>query len=478
MQHAGQAGADCFNGRAHCAARLQAGKVFYPAGRYRGRGVDAHPAPAFEPDFRPGMGVALAHGPHAVHGVKFAALVAGHDAGGNAHIAHQYHECVGNVLAKAFFAVKPESVGRVLAREARCQGIAVVAVAQGVEHGLYLFCGGAVGQFGVVEKALRQLARAWIQPWRQGQIGAQIRGRNGCIGMVVEPAAGLVAQHIGNGAVAGPFHGCHLQSAPACGQGGLLYGNIQRQQPLHVMRLQQHLVAHGVGCGASFGGGLGAGWRVLRLPVGGHSGKAAARPLLPVQPAQHRAAVVHGRARGRFARKPHAKGDAVVLRQLGDIAHGHVVAQAGFGLVVAGQAPQRRKARKQHEQRQHDGRAQQGHAQGGAQGLAQGRVAGGHVRIDQRSEQSQHACQNAHGSEQRLRKQKMAQQRKKAEKEDDESVALGFELQRFERQQQQNQRAACFAPENGAELRSRYANGQHQQADAHPAGGQGFLPHS
>ena len=287
--------------------------------------------------------------------------------------------------------------------------------------------------------------------------------------MVVELAACPVAQHIGNGAMAGPFHGGHLQRAPARGQGGGRDGNIQREQPLHLVRLQQHFVAHGIS--------RRSGWCAFcLLLVGGCSGKAAADPFLPVQPTQHRAAVIHGRARRRFAFKTHAKGNAVILRQFGNIAHSHVVAQAGFGFFVTGQAPQRRKTRKQHEQRQHDGRPQGGHAQGNEQCLAQRRVASRRVGIDQSREQSQHARQNADGCHQRLRKQKMAQQGKKAEKENDKRIALRFELQRFERQQQQDQSATGLAPENGAELRGRQGNDQHHKNHAHPAAGQRLLP--
>ena len=166
LQRTGKIGAEGINGIAYRTARLQAGQIFHARGRNGCRGVDTHPALAFEPDFCPGVGIALAHGPHAVHGVDFAALVAGDDAGGNLHIAHQHHKGVGNVLAKALFAVEPEGVSGMLARNARCQCVGIAANPQGLEHGFDLFFGRAVGQPGIVEKTLRQLARARIQPRR------------------------------------------------------------------------------------------------------------------------------------------------------------------------------------------------------------------------------------------------------------------------------------------------------------------------
>ena len=462
LQHAGKFGVDGVDGIAHRTACLQAGKVFYPAGRDGGGWVDAHPAFLRQPDFSPGVGIALAHGEHAVHGVEFAALVAGNDACGNVHIAHQHHKSVGNVFAKALLAVEPEHVGCVLAREAWRQGIGVAARAQALQHGSDLLFGAAVCQSRFVKQLPGQFAGARVQARRQREIRAQIGGRQVCVTAVAELAAGAVAQHVYHGALAHPFERAHLQGAPACGQGRSLYGNVQREQPLQMMGLQQHFVAHlpGRPCGRGSG---------LLVVSTGHHGKVAADPFLPFESAQHRAAKVQVLPGRQGAVKTHAKGDAVVLRQLGDVAHGHVVAQAGFGAVVGGQPPQRGKARKQHEQRQHDGRAQGRHAQRNQKSLVQRRVACGHVGVDQGREQGQHAHHNARSGEQRLREEEMAQQREKAQKKDHEGIAPRLDLERFEREQQQNQRAACFAPHDGAKLRGGKRQRQQQQANHQPA---------
>ena len=69
----------------------------------------------------------------------------------------------------------------------------------------------------------------------------------------------------------------------------------------------------------------------------------------------------------------------------------------------------------------------------------------------------------------------MAQQREKAQKKDHEGVSPRPELQRFECEQQQNQRAAGIAAQKGAELRRCQCQRQQQQAGADPARGQGLL---
>jgi hypothetical protein len=91
-------------------AAAQAAAALHALGRHRGGGVGAHPAFAGLPVLGPGVGVALAHDPVAVHRARVGALVAGDDARRHVQRAHHDHEGGGEVLAEAQLAVEPELV--------------------------------------------------------------------------------------------------------------------------------------------------------------------------------------------------------------------------------------------------------------------------------------------------------------------------------------------------------------------------------
>ena len=326
------------------------------------------------------MGVALAHGEHAVHGVDFAPLVTGDDARRYTHVAHQHDESIGDVLAKTFLGIKPECIGGVFARPLGRQRVGVATRSQTLQHGLHLLSAGALHQRWIVQQLVCQFAGARVQPRRQVQIGAQQRWMDVSAMAVLQLAAGAVAQHIHHRTQADPLHRTHLQGAPARRQLRPLCGHFQRQQPLPLVWLQQHFVRHGGACVC-----FRSSWAF------GHGKCFFGCPRLPLQAAQHRTPEIQVLPAGYVAIEPHAKGHAVIERQFGYGAHGHLVAQAGLGAFMRRKAPQRRKPRKQHEQRKHDRRAQQRHAQGNEQRLAQRRVAGRRVGIDQRGQQCQYA---------------------------------------------------------------------------------------
>ena len=97
------------------------------------------------------MGVALAHGEHAVHGVDFAPLVTGDDARRYTHVAHQHDESIGDVLAKTFLGIKPECIGGVFARQFGRQRVGIATRSQTLQHGLNLLFAGALRQRWIVQ---------------------------------------------------------------------------------------------------------------------------------------------------------------------------------------------------------------------------------------------------------------------------------------------------------------------------------------
>jgi hypothetical protein len=105
------------------------------------------------------------------------------------------------------------------------------------------------------------------------------------------------------------------------------------------------------------------------------------------------------RRRSPFKFHPH--GDAVVEREAGNLADAHLARQAAApGHAVARHAPQWCHARKQHEQDQHDGRAQQRQARGHACGLLERSLPHRQVGIHQGSQQTQQGDQDASCGEQ------------------------------------------------------------------------------
>ena len=83
-----------------------------------------------------------------------------------------------------------------------------------------------------------------------------------------------------------------------------------------------------------------------------------------------------------------------------------------------------RDARKQHEQHQHDRRAQQGHPARSLGSQHQGWPADRHVAVDQRRQQPQQPHQHEHGRNQALREKEVRQQREEAQKKHYKSIAL------------------------------------------------------
>ena len=414
------------------------------------------------------MGVALADGPEAIHRVAFAPLIAGDHARGNAQVAHQHHEGVGDVFAEALLAVEPESVRRIRARGAGFERVGVAARAQPLHRGCDQGVGAGLCESGIGPERLGQCPCAWIGCGRRIKVRAQLLRRGVGTGHVVQGAGGAVAQHVGDGAVGDPFVSRHLAAAPAGRELGRLHGDIEQQQPLLLVGLQQYLVAHGGGGGghqSRCGGG--------RAPEG--EGLLQRVPLMAVEALHHRPPEVQKRLWRRLSLETHPEGHAVIFHQPGNVAQPHVARQARARHVVGRHAPQWRKAWEEHKQHQHQRRAPGGHAQGNAEGLAQRWVAGPELGVDQPGQQRDHADQNACCRGQRLRIEEVAQQRKEAEEEDHEGVAPGAKLEGLEHQQQHDQRAAGIASGNGMKVQRRASHAGHEQCHAHGHAGQRLM---
>jgi hypothetical protein len=201
------------------------------------------------------------------------------------------------------------------------------------------------------------------------------------------------------------------------------------------------------------------------------------QPFPAVEAGEHRATEIEHRLRRAVAGvvKAQTKGDAVVQRQFGDVAHLHLARQARAACHgVVGHAPQRCHAREEHEQGHHDRRAQQRHGGCGAQRLHQGRAPHGLVRVDQRRQQAQQAQQHGCSRGERLRIEEVAEHGEEREKEDHHRVALGACLQCLECQQQDDEGEPRITPDDGAVRQQRACHGaQHQQVHG-PAPWQGL----
>jgi hypothetical protein len=164
------------------------------------------------------MGIAVAHGPVIVHAVAVAALVAGHDARGHSHAAHEHGKGRGDVLAKALLAVKPEVIGGVDAvHHAGLQCVGVAAGFQALQGGgdqpVRIRIGARLGaQFGLQMFAQSPCAR--VAAGRQLQIAFELWRELQRSMAEVEMALGIDTQHIGNRAPAQPLEaGAHAQPA-------------------------------------------------------------------------------------------------------------------------------------------------------------------------------------------------------------------------------------------------------------------------
>ncbi len=230
----------------HAARRLQALEVA-DAGRRDGSGrVHAHPAAAREPDFGPGMGVRLPHGPVAVHAIHLAALVARHDACRNAGRAQQHCEGRRDVLAEARLLVEPEGIRRVLGVDARLQRVAVAARAQPLQRGLHEGRGAARGDGRLRQHLPGQGTRARIEPLGQFQVRTQPRRFFHRAVREARVTGGPVAQHLVDGAARDPGEFGRHRRAQARRQYGRLGCGIEREQPGHAQRFQRDFVAQGL----------------------------------------------------------------------------------------------------------------------------------------------------------------------------------------------------------------------------------------
>src|SRR5690606_5924760 len=105
----------------------------------RGHGcgwIDAHPAAAFQPHFRPGVRIGLPHDEVAAERVEFAALIARHDARRRPRSAREHGERGGEVLAEATARVEEEVVDRVQLQSRRLQRVEELLFAKHREYGL------------------------------------------------------------------------------------------------------------------------------------------------------------------------------------------------------------------------------------------------------------------------------------------------------------------------------------------------------
>ena len=256
------------------------------------------------------------------------------------------------MLAKALLAIKPEFIRRMrTGADAGLQGVGVAAAAQVCQRCLD---DGSVVMAMLRAQRLCPCGSTWVEGLGQLQVPiALVAGELLPIG-IVQIGLPLVAQHLGDGACGEPLQIGGGQQSPD-GRFGLGHGGVQGQQPALQVRLQRDLVARGI---AQPAGGQRAIGRQRGLPSIG-----AAAPVAAIKMAEYGPPKIQQALRGRLlARgiKAHTQCHAAVLRQLGHLAHRHIVGKPGAALVgLYRQAPQRGKAWKAEKQHQHDGGTQQ-----------------------------------------------------------------------------------------------------------------------
>ncbi len=181
---------------------------------------------------------------------------------------------------------------------------------------------------------------------------------------------------------------------------------------------------------------------------------AEGEPFAPIEGREHRPPEIQRALRWRLAARrleAHAQGDAVVERERGHVADLHAARQsAAARRVLAGHAPERRHAREQQEQREHDRRAQQRHAPRQPQRHGQRRPAHGHVGVDQGGQQAQQCDQHRGGRRERLREEEVAEHREEAQEEQHHGVAPRVHFHGLEREQHHDERDARVAADDGA----------------------------
>ena len=366
------------------------------------------------------------------------------------------------MLAKAFFAVEPELVGGVGAVYARLKRVAITPGAQTLEHDRHQF-GRIAGITWVAAQFGRPCQGARVKARRQFQVVLQCCRAPLRAVAEIGVTPGPVTQQVGHRTVRQPLQlGRHGELHAA--HHGFCRRGVEHEDPGAVVGLKRDLVGNGWAFHLQIG----------RVLPGAREAGAQHAPLTPIERGQYRPAKIQIGLARRRAVEADAQRDAVVQRERGDGADFHAGRQsAAPGHRVAGHAPQRRQTRKQHEQQRHDGRAQQGHGGGGPGGFAQGRFADRHMRVDQCRQQTQQGHQHRGRGQQRLRKEKIGQHREEAQEEDHERIALGTQLERFEREQHNDQRHPGIAPEQGAVGHQRGAGRQQQQQQQPPARGQG-----
>ncbi len=156
-----------------------------PRARLRGRSrslrgdrsgrIDAHPAPSFEPDFRPGVRIRLTDDQVAAHRVVFAALIAGDHARRDAGGTRQHRERGREVLAETAARVEQEIVDRIQFQPRRLERVEVFLVAKLGEHR----CDECRVAPGALAHFARQRDRALLRPAGSRVSTARIRWGKG-----------------------------------------------------------------------------------------------------------------------------------------------------------------------------------------------------------------------------------------------------------------------------------------------------------
>ena len=242
----------------------------------------------------------------------------------------------------------------------------------------------------------------------------------------LRPGARTEAHPLGHDAVGVPAQvGIHLRG-PA-GQHGQALGvrrrGLQQGQQRQADGLEDHFIGH----------------RAALAPQGRaclQAQRAAGRPPFgAVKLRQHRPTKVQGRGRWHRALEADAKGDAVVVGQIGHLAQPQCAGQAGAAHSVLRQAPQRPDARKEQEQRGHQRQAEQCRAGGEPGGAPQGRLADRHAGQDLGRQQTPGGHRHRQPDQQRLRIQALRERQEEAEEEHHQRITAPAQLQHLQRQQ-------------------------------------------
>ena len=197
--------------------------------------IKANPAASFEPHFGPGVRIGLAHDHVVADRIHFAALVAEHNACGNAGCSHHDGKCGCVVLAKTTARFEQKTIYRVSTERRRFKCVIELFVVKAREYGGDV---GAVGP-GFSAHAFCQIGCALVPAIGQSQVPVTKIRVHIRIRPVVDIGLHLVSDALVDRKIS---YECLLPAHAGVVQRPAV-GNVQRVYPLLSRRLQRDVVS-------------------------------------------------------------------------------------------------------------------------------------------------------------------------------------------------------------------------------------------